>query len=867
MDLLDLQLHSLADDEFLFSDIDTPRPVKSHLNKLITAATDVVVSSNNLPTDLDYSVTVNCPEFSSKMSELSTLCSKTISGVEKVFKTMGVDDSINVLSCDVLDALCEEIGVGLNVHRSDSSQTVSSFRRQAKKKKAHKSSATSAENAAVDRCPAVNLNKRLRQLSLDIRADSYKRVQKHRQHQWSDLIDNFSFDLLRRPNVPKFNPIQPSVSIGKPLLEAEASADADLGHDHKFVPILCPRFGYLNAVSQSKGSAAVLPHPYVAELNALEWSDTEQEHSHRGRKILGGGSLLNINVNARGPSGPLNGCTMVQTMKDLEAMISQLKECDVIAIDVEHYNGQSYRGFVCLVQISGGDTDWVVDPFGIFGEMWRLNEVTTDPCILKVMHGAESDVLWLQRDFGVYIVNMFDTLKAAEVCCVSGGHSLSSLLKNLMGVSLDKSYQLADWRIRPIPSGMLNYAAADTHYLIALYNVLKNRALELDSIGDEEGVSGCADYRVQRIMMRSRGVCLRQYRERSFDSVACAIAALRKNGQEPAGISYLSFNILVNVMSLRNYAARVLDESETFLLPDYACVILALAGSSGNTAEKFLRAAQKHMSLLDREIPYVVSLRNNLKDAITLLDSSKVVLSCPIRLCNVEEFVSQGSVKVADKRLFPSGGNEATIRAPTRVPQTRSRSASYIYNNTNPDSVRSALAVYTTLSGGEAAGPRVAPAKNSHKRTKKSKPSTNVGREEPATAAVAKDNAIVSSGAKAPTEASVTCKAEDVVTTATAAQAAKSNGSGKRSAKTVLSRIPKGPRRLRRLENKRGKGRAAAADTNTAAGNKVDRVPTTDPRPVEGKPSAASRRRRRRRRAAPSAAATAQGQANAVPSD
>ena len=25
------------------------------------------------------------------------------------------------------------------------------------------------------------------------------------------------------------------------------------------------------------------------------------------------------------------------------------------------------------------------------------------------MHGAESDILWLQRDFGIYVVNLFDT--------------------------------------------------------------------------------------------------------------------------------------------------------------------------------------------------------------------------------------------------------------------------------------------------------------------------------------------------------------------------------------------------------------------------------------------------------------------------
>ena len=42
----------------------------------------------------------------------------------------------------------------------------------------------------------------------------------------------------------------------------------------------------------------------------------------------------------------------------------------------------------------------------------------------------------------------------------------------LLGVELDKLYQMADWRIRPLPNGMQDYARSDTHYLIPAYFVL-----------------------------------------------------------------------------------------------------------------------------------------------------------------------------------------------------------------------------------------------------------------------------------------------------------------------------------------------------------------------------------------------------------
>lgn len=65
----------------------------------------------------------------------------------------------------------------------------------------------------------------------------------------------------------------------------------------------------------------------------------------------------------------------------------------------------------------------------------------------QVFHGADSDIEWLQRDFGVYVVNLFDTHQASRVLNLAR-HSLDHLLKHFCNVGSDKRYQLADWRIR-----------------------------------------------------------------------------------------------------------------------------------------------------------------------------------------------------------------------------------------------------------------------------------------------------------------------------------------------------------------------------------------------------------------------------------
>lgn len=65
----------------------------------------------------------------------------------------------------------------------------------------------------------------------------------------------------------------------------------------------------------------------------------------------------------------------------------------------------------------------------------------------QIFHGADSDMEWLQRDLGLYVVNLFDTHQASRALNLAR-HSLDHLLKHYCTVESDKRYQLADWRIR-----------------------------------------------------------------------------------------------------------------------------------------------------------------------------------------------------------------------------------------------------------------------------------------------------------------------------------------------------------------------------------------------------------------------------------
>ncbi|KAK0384589.1 hypothetical protein NLU13_8675 [Sarocladium strictum] len=177
--------------------------------------------------------------------------------------------------------------------------------------------------------------------------------------------------------------------------------------------------------------------------------------------------------------------TWVDTYEGVLDMLEDLRDAKEIAVDLEHHDTRTYTGLVCLMQVSTREKDWIVDTL----QPWRhklevLNEVFADPGIVKVFHGAYMDMIWLQRDLGLYINGLFDTFFACEQ--LYPGRSLAFLLSKFVDFDADKQYQLADWRIRPIPEEMLYYARSDTHYLLYIYDRVRNDLVEASDRSDPE---------------------------------------------------------------------------------------------------------------------------------------------------------------------------------------------------------------------------------------------------------------------------------------------------------------------------------------------------------------------------------------------
>jgi ribonuclease D len=119
-----------------------------------------------------------------------------------------------------------------------------------------------------------------------------------------------------------------------------------------------------------------------------------------------------------------------------------------------------------------------VDPLAEI-DLGALAPALDEPTVPKIMHGADYDLRVLDRDFGLKVRGLFDTMLAARLTGETA-FGLAALLEKHFGLILDKKFQRADWSLRPLPEEMKFYAAMDTRHLADLAELLQK---ELDRLG------------------------------------------------------------------------------------------------------------------------------------------------------------------------------------------------------------------------------------------------------------------------------------------------------------------------------------------------------------------------------------------------
>lgn len=106
-------------------------------------------------------------------------------------------------------------------------------------------------------------------------------------------------------------------------------------------------------------------------------------------------------------------------------------------------------------------------------DLTRLGALVADGGVVKVIQNADFERGVLGR-YGIALGNVVDTLERSRTLRsrATGGHSLKAVCARELGLELDKTEQMSDWRRRPLTPRQLAYAALDTEVLLELYDVL-----------------------------------------------------------------------------------------------------------------------------------------------------------------------------------------------------------------------------------------------------------------------------------------------------------------------------------------------------------------------------------------------------------
>jgi ribonuclease D len=156
----------------------------------------------------------------------------------------------------------------------------------------------------------------------------------------------------------------------------------------------------------------------------------------------------------------------------VETFFASIANARLIALDTE---GASFHRFVdriYLLQLSTRERTAIIDPLPI-GRAAGFGALLEDPAVEVVFHDADYDLRLLWQDYGWHVRNIFDTRIAAQLLGLRA-FGLAALLEHFFGVKLDKKHQRADWSMRPLTQGMLDYAAQDTIHLLELRDRLKH---------------------------------------------------------------------------------------------------------------------------------------------------------------------------------------------------------------------------------------------------------------------------------------------------------------------------------------------------------------------------------------------------------
>ncbi|PIW26559.1 MAG: ribonuclease D [Rhodospirillales bacterium CG15_BIG_FIL_POST_REV_8_21_14_020_66_15] len=175
-----------------------------------------------------------------------------------------------------------------------------------------------------------------------------------------------------------------------------------------------------------------------------------------------------------------------------------------VAVDSETQGLDLNRDRLCVVQLSGGDgVCHLVQIAKGQAEAPNLKALMEDPAVVKIFHYARFDMAALKKGLGIDCGPVYCTKIASRlVRTYTDGHGLKDVVRELVGVDLDKQQQSSDWARDTLSPAQQGYAANDVLYL---HRVRAQLDAMIAREGRQELLRACLDFLPTRVALDLAG--------------------------------------------------------------------------------------------------------------------------------------------------------------------------------------------------------------------------------------------------------------------------------------------------------------------------------------------------------------------------
>ena len=171
----------------------------------------------------------------------------------------------------------------------------------------------------------------------------------------------------------------------------------------------------------------------------------------------------------------------ITTEDELNELCDSLSSADTIAFDTEFISENTYRPQLCLIQISAGSIQAIIDPLKVTNiqPFWKLiaegNQKT-------IVHAGREEVGFCLRATGKAPANLFDVQIASGLIGLEYPAGYRTLVKKLLQKSPAKDQTRSDWQKRPLSKKQLEYAMGDVIYLERMEQKISKKLGKLDRL-------------------------------------------------------------------------------------------------------------------------------------------------------------------------------------------------------------------------------------------------------------------------------------------------------------------------------------------------------------------------------------------------